>query len=445
MLAPAVLILGLATDAWSSLLLLAAVGALMAWSLLEIRSAFLVAVLLATFVDYNTGHIALELTIVCAWLAWTSLLLFWRSGWRGWTAPPAGMMPGIVVWLGACVLGVVIGVLRGNRAQDLGIELAAALWPLFGLALMQAYDRKSLVYAGVGMIGLALIHTGFGLTMLSIYQRRLGGIYFTTVTGIVIVGLWTVALLAPRRSVRVLCLLAMVPMLAHLVFSFTRGYWLGCLAGLAIATALAWGNLGRFPPKVRLRRLFMIPALIAVVAGTLGISALVFGGGDLLAAIGGRFGSSFSTKANGESLSNVIRLAEYDQAIGAALRAPVIGNGLGYTIVTRDPIFGVIKEQWFVHNYYLLIWLKLGIVGLLAFGFLIWKFVGAAKRAADSDPDWLARAWAISAIAVTGQVLVILLTNYSLADVNTAFTMAFVWGVFWAARADYCVAWWTTR
>jgi hypothetical protein len=434
-LAPAVLVLGLATDAWPLMALAASVVALCAWSLVDIRSAFLVAVFLGTFVDYNTGRLALEMGVVIAWLAWTTLVLVWRGVFVGWVRPPAEMAPGLVIWLGACALGVLVGVLHGNRPQIIGIELAAALWPFLGLGPLQAYDRKSLAFAGAGLIGIGLIHTAFGLTMLGIYQRRLGGVYFTTVTGIVLVGLWTVTLLAPSRRVRIVCLLAMVPMLAHLVLSFTRGYWLGCLAGLAVATALSWQSLTKFDRPVRSRRLLMIPALGAVVVATLAVSALVFGGDKLLAAIGGRFGSSFSTEATGEALSNVIRIAEYDRAVAAALRSPVVGSGFGSSFLMRDPFLGTPQQQGFVHNYYLLIWFKLGIVGLLAFGVLVWQFVRAALRAAGDESNWFPRAWAIATIAVTCQVLVILATNYSLADVNTAFVFAFAWGVFWATRA----------
>ncbi|HET9952521.1 MAG TPA: O-antigen ligase family protein [Candidatus Eisenbacteria bacterium] len=435
-IAPALLYLGLATGAWWPPLLLGGVVALAAWSILDIRATFVVAVLLATFVDYNTGILTLELSIVFSWIAWTALLLYWRSAWKGWVLPPGEMLPGLAVWFAACAFGAAVGLLRGNPVRNLGLELAAALWPAMGLGMMQVLGRRSAIYAGLGLVAIGLIHTGFGLTMLQVYHQRLGGIYFTTVTGIAAVMLWTAALLAPRRGIRFVCLLAMIPMLTHLLFSFTRGYWLGALAGLAAATILAWRNLGRFEPAIRARRLLLLPSLLAIAAATLGLSLLYFGGGNLLDAVGGRFSSSFSTEVSGETLSNVIRLAEYDTAIGAAMRSPIIGNGLGYAIVTREPILGTLKEQWYVHNYYLLLWLKMGIVGLAAFAFLLWRQLRAAKRTADRDSSWLARAAAITAMAVTIQVLVILLTNYSLADVTTAYVFAYVWGFFWAVRAD---------
>ncbi|HEU4335561.1 MAG TPA: O-antigen ligase family protein [Candidatus Eisenbacteria bacterium] len=433
--APLFVLAALAATPWWTPLLVAGAAALVVWSLADVRSAFVVAVLLATFVDYTTGMLTLQFAVVAGWLAWTLLVLLWRSAWTGIVRPPAAMIPAIAIWLGACAFGVANGVLRGNSLRSMGVEVAAALWPLLGIGMMQAFGRRSLPYAALGLVGIGLIHTLFGLTMLQIYQQRLGGIYFTTVTGVAAVGLWTAALLAPSGRTRVLCLAAMAPMLAHLLFSFTRGYWLGFVAGIAGASLLAWRNLGRFAPGERSRRLLAVPVLIGVIGATLVFSALYFGPGDLVGAIGGRFGSSFSTELSSETLSNVIRLEEFDRAIGAALESPILGRGLGFTFVTRDLLTRSLKDQWFVHNYYLLLWLKLGLIGLAAFGVLVWSFARAALRAADSEPSWIARAWSIAAVAITVQVLVILLTNYSLADVNTAAVVGYVWGGFWAWRA----------
>ncbi|HEV8128312.1 MAG TPA: O-antigen ligase family protein, partial [Candidatus Eisenbacteria bacterium] len=378
----------------------------------------------------------LEMTLVCSWAAWTALLLYWRSAWTGWVLPPGEMIPGIAVWLAALLMGVVIGLARGNPLRNLGLEFEAALWPLLGIAMMQVFRRRDALVVVAGFFVIGLLHTAFGLTMLQVYQRRLGGVYFTTITGVLLVLLWVLALLTPSRRTRWLCLLGIVPMAAHLLFSFTRGYWLGGIAGFVTATILAWRNLGHFEPESRGRRLWLLPSLLGIGALTLGISVLYFGSGKLLDAVGVRFGSSFSTEASGETMSNIIRLAEYDRAIGDALKSPIVGQGLGYAFVTREPILNTLREQWFVHNYYLLIWLKLGVVGLLAFAFLIGRQVRAAMRMAERDPSWIARALAISATAVTVQMLVILLTNYSLADVTTASVFATMWGLFWVVHRD---------
>ncbi|MGE5178986.1 MAG: O-antigen ligase family protein [Bacteroidota bacterium] len=432
---PALLLVGLATGAWWLLLALAAGVGLAALTASNVRLAFVVGVLLCTFVDYTTGMLTIEMTIVVAWFLWTFLLLYWRSAWKGWVRPPAELLPPLIVWSLACFMGVVLGFARGNNLHSLGIELEGALWPFLALAMIQVFRREHAAYALAGLFVIGLLHTGFGLTMLRITEHRLGGIYFTTVTGFAAVLLWTVALLTPHRRVRRLCLVAMVPMLIHLLFSFTRGYWLGALAGLATTTILAWRSLGRFGASLRDRLRLLVP-IAWIAAATVALAIVYFGSGRILDAIGGRFGSSFSTQVSGETMSNAIRLVEYDSAIAAAVKSPVVGNGFGYHIVVRDPVLGTISDHWFVHDYYLLLWLKLGVVGLAAFGYLIWRQVRAAKRVADRDASWIARVTAIGAIAVTVQILAILITNYSLADVTTASVFAYVWGFFWAVRAD---------
>ena len=409
-------------------------AALAAWSLADARVTVVVAMLMGTFVDYNAGHLTVELTIVTAWLGWSALLFVWRSGWAGWTLPPREMLAPLAVWLAVCAFGTVSGLVRGNPLRAMGIELVGAMWPFVGLVVMQAFRRRSLGYALVALVVIGCLHTVFGLSMLQVYHRRLGGIYFTTVTGIAAVGLWIAAVLAPRRRTRVLCLAAMIPMLMHLFFSFTRGYWLGFIAGFVTASALAWRDLGRFAPAVRIRRLVVVPALLVVAACTLGVAFLYFGGPNLLEAAGGRFSSSFSTQATTETLSNIVRLDEYDKAIGAALKSPIVGQGIGYSFITRDFLTRVLRDQWFVHNYYLLLWLKMGVLGLAAFAVLTVSFMRAALRVASQDEDWRVRAWSLGAVAMTVQLLVILTTNYSLADLNTASTVAFVWGVFWSVH-----------
>jgi hypothetical protein len=435
-LPPLLAMAGLAAGAWWIFFAAAAAGAILLASLADARLAVAIGLLLASFVDYNTGRLTLELSIVSAWLAWTALVILWRSAWTGWVPPPREMLPGLALWFGAFALGGVVGLFRGHSLRNMGLELFAALWPAAGLVLAQRFGRRSLPFAGLALVAIGILHTVFGLVMLAVHQQRLGGIYFTTLTGIVATGLWTASILAPSRRVRWLCLAGMVPMLLHLFFSFTRGYWLGFLVGVPIATLLAWRNLGRFEPGVRARRILLLPGLALVGVVVLGLSASFFGGERLLAAAGGRFESSFSTDWSGETLSNLIRLDEYDRAIGAAMESPVIGRGLGFSFVTRDLLTRSIRDQWFVHNYYLLLWLKLGVVGLLAFVGLLASWIAAARRFAAREPGWLARVWAIAAVAMTAQVATILLTNYSLADVTTASVVAYVWGVFWAVRAE---------
>jgi O-antigen ligase len=402
-----------------------AAGALL-WSLLDFRIAFPVLVLLASFVDTGGGHLWPQLMVVYGWLGWCALLTLWRGAWRPWRPLPSRARAGILLWSAVCLLGGVIGFLVGNDKRYLVLELVGALWPAAIFLIGQAVNRRGLVIAGVALVLISLAHTVFGLVWLKIAHQRLGGVYFTTVPGFTLVGLWTVALLSPRTRWRVVALVCMVPLLTHQFFSFTRGYWLGIFAGMVIATFIVWRKPGGgLSPRATLNAL---AGLAAMVALTFAISVLYFGKEDVLQWAGRRFQSSFSVQSANETGSNIMRLAEYSLAIDAARASPWVGRGWGYLIVNQDPFTGRRFEQGVIHNYYVFLWLKLGVLGLVCFGFFVWRMLAEGMKWGDRQQEWLPRAWLIAAVAMTVQALVICLTNYSLNDFCTGIYLAFVWG-----------------
>jgi O-antigen ligase len=413
---------------------LLAVTALL-WSLFDFRVAFPVLVLLASFVDTQGGSLWIQLMVVYGWLGWCALLTVWRGAWRPWRTLPRRTRTAILVWTAICLLGGAIGWLVGNDKRYLMLELVGALWPAAIFLITQASDRRGLLYAGIALVLISLAHTAFGLTWFKIAHSRLGGVYFTTVPGFTVVGLWTVALLAPRPRWRWIALVLMVPLLTHQFFSFTRGYWLGILAGMAVATIIVWrqpGGVSGLSPRATLS---VLGGLAAMVALTFAISTLFFGKEDVLQWAGRRFQSSFSVESGGETGSNIMRLAEYSLAIDAARESPWVGRGWGFLIVDQDPFTGRRFEQGVIHNYYVFLWLKLGVLGLLAFGWFVWRMLSEGLRWGKREREWMPRAWLIAAVSMLVQALVICLSNYSLNDFCTGIYLAFVWGVALGAGA----------
>jgi hypothetical protein len=429
---PAALVVGVAAGMGNLLALALGGAALLVWSLVDVRVTFLTAVLAASFVDYSGGRLTLELGIVCAWLAWTGMILFWRHAWVGWKRPPAGVLLPLAVWGGACALGLILGFLNGNSTKFLGLEILAAGWPFLALGVMQVYRQRDLGFVLKWMFAIGLGHTVYGMVMLRIIGHRIGNVYFTTIPAIIAVGFWIGALFSPRPALRFLFLLGMVPLLTHLFFSFTRGYWLGFIVAIVVSTILTWRALNRSGtramPRIAGASAGMTLALLLMGS----VAVLYVGGGDVFESAGRRFGSSFSSDASGETASNIFRLVEYAEALQAIFESPVVGHGFGHTIEFRDPFLGDRSNPWFIHNYYLYAAVKMGVLGLLAFGFLIWRLLRNAQRLMARDIPWQTRAWAIGCIAVTLQVLAILLTNFNMAEVNTAFLVAFAWGVLWS-------------
>jgi len=404
----------------------------MVWSLRDPRTGFLIVVLLASFVNYSAGRLLLELGIVYGWLLWMALVVWWRSAWVLPVRLPRRMKAPLIVWTLACLAAGLTGFVSGNNSHFLGIQFAGALWPVVSVLMCQGLSRKNLIGAAIGLVIISLAHVVFGVSAIRTAHERLGGVYFTPVPGQVAMLLWGAALMAPQRRWRLASLVLMAILLLHQILSFTRGYWLGILAGMAVVTALVW-TLAPWPERwtVVRRTGFLAGGMSAALAVLLVSSSLV-GGMSVLQAAGRRFGSSFSVEASSETASNVMRLLEYSQAVDAARQSPVLGKGFGSAFVIVDPFVGQRSVDPLVHNYYLYITVKMGLVGLAAFIFLIWRFFRTTLPPLRGERDWVSRVWLIAAIAMTVQVLVISLTNYSLNDANTGAPFAFLWAGAWA-------------
>jgi O-antigen ligase len=427
------LVVALATRLGAPAAGLAAVVLGFFWSLRDIRIAYLVMVLLASFINYNGGQLAIELGILYGWIGWTALLTFWRGAWIVPASVPRAVLPALVLWAIVSTAGALLGLFSGNNIRILLIELGGVTWPVIAVLACRAHDRRSLALAGLGLVLISLVHTVFGLVWLKILGQRIGGIYFMPIPGFTAVGLWAWALLTPRRWWRWVAYAVIVALLTHQLFSFTRGYWLGILAGLVTATLLIGRKLvcAGVPAGHVGRRVVAGAATVAVIMVL--ASAVYFGDrGGLLGAAESRFQSAFTVHSSDETSSNIMRLAEYSIAAGTIRQSPWVGQGWGYLIRNRDPVMGTWYTRGFVHNLYLFLWLKVGLIGLGVFVYLMWRFCKRAWSQARSEPDWQASAWGISAVAMTVHALVIGLTNYNLSDFNTGIYMAFIWGIVWA-------------
>jgi O-antigen ligase len=434
---PAIAVALIAAELWQIAVALFLIGTLVLASVQNVRIAILLGVGLATFTNYGAGRLTFEISIIASWLVWSGLIIFIRSKWVGWKFPRRPVMMAAAIWLVVCLLGAVHGVINQNSMRFLLLEVLAAGWPLLSFAVLQAFGSNKLRFVLVGLVLIGLIHSFYGLSALQIFGQRIGGVYFTTVPAVVAVFLWVFVLLTERRGLRWAALLAMVPMIVHLFFSFTRGYWLAFIAAMIVATALAWRSLAKFDPGQRWRPVRMLGELAAIVLLATVVAILYSGEGAILDTAGSRFSSAFRAEvADSETASNVFRLIEFAEAIRMSLASPVVGYGFGAVLASQDPFLGTRTTQWFIHNYYLLIWYKLGLIGLIAFGLLIFSLVRDALRVGFGSTDLEVRVTAIGAMAFTVQVLVISLTNFNLALLNVAFLFAFVWGAYWAASSE---------
>lgn len=437
--APAIAVVLIAADLWRPALLILTLGVLVVLSIQNVRVALVLGVLIAGFTDYAMGGLIYRIGILVVWLVWCGFILLLRSRWMGWKLPPRSVLIALAVWQAACLLGAVNGLFVQNNIRFLLLELLSASWPLLALVVLQAFERKHFRLLLWSLVIMGLAQSGVGLVALHIAGHRLGGVFFTTIPAMVAVVLWILAILTERKELRTVAILTMIPLILHLFFSFTRGYWLAFIVAMVVATLLAWRTLLKTNPGARWRPARMLSALL-LIGGVTATAAIFYAGGDVLDTASQRFSSAFRVEVEDrQTASNIFRLIEYAEAVRMASESPVVGKGFGAVLESEDPFLGVRTIQWFIHNYYLLTLVKLGAVGLLAFGFLIFRLIRNALKVVGGEACFEARVLGISAVALTIEVLVISLTNFNLAMITVAFFLALIWGAFWAmsyARAE---------
>jgi O-antigen ligase len=180
--------------------------------------------------------------------------------------------------------------------------------------------------------------------------------------------------------------------LAGIVVSFSRGAWLGTLAAAAVlAIGLAWPRAARDRARaLRLAWLLGLGAAVLVLAGL-----------------------ALSVRGDLRGGSTPVRLLLWREALGY-IRLHPLGIGLDQFGIYHDPrsplslidpVLVGTSEQFAAHPHNLLldIWLRLGPLGLLAFGWLIVRFLRAVLRHAD-QPLLLGAAAAMVAALAHGLV-----------------------------------------
>jgi O-antigen ligase len=159
-----------------------------------------------------------------------------------------------------------------------------------------------------------------------------------------------------QRWVRWLSLCILLFFSLSLVLTFSRGYWIGTLVGIVVLFLLA-------RPSERRRLGFLT---VIGVCGSIGLMFLVFPSifVDLVVTVVNRF---FSSALAFEDVSVTNRFAE-SRAVWQLISAnPIAGAGLGSEIAFYHLLRRATQHTFYIHNAYLYLWFKFGIVGLIVF------------------------------------------------------------------------------
>jgi len=168
----------------------------------------------------------------------------------------------------------------------------------------------------------------------------------------------------------------------------------------------------------------LIKWLLIVVVLSVGIQRL-FLRGNGLERFGARFLSSFSTKLSSSTFSNVTRLLEYGLAFEKIKSKPIFGHGVGYKLSYVDPILRERIRSGIVHQFYIMIILKMGLIGPFAFLWVYYVFFREGLRGSRKIEDSYYKGLAYGFMANSIEELVISFTNHQFATVDNNFYLAF--------------------
>ena len=407
---------------------LAALGLILSSRPLQPFPVLVVVAGMATYVNGSGGHLTRELSILTVVLAYGGLCVAATMMRGGWGVPRSPLTTTVLLFEAWTLIAAAHGVLAGYELRYLGLELLPLLGLLIammagGLRLESADLRLALWAFNLFSMG----HVVLGFISYAVNRVRAGGLWFTPIPGLMALLLFNLAIREPKGRTRTLWIVLMSLNLLHQVISLTRGYWMGLAAGFLLSF-LVYGGRGPHARERWQRILAVLGWLAALVVVGVVVSGAVFGWGNTAAIFGARLISSVGTEHNTESASNFERILEWVASAKKIAEAPWVGHGLGLTLHIRHPVYQVTSSQWFIHQMYLWIWLKEGLIGLVGMLAVLAAATVAGVRAARRLPPREA-AWAAAAAASTLYTVGLGFTNYPMAMVNSTFLMVLQWGI----------------
>jgi hypothetical protein len=281
-------------------------------------------------------------------------------------------------------------------------------------------DRRQVMRLLTGAMALAIVKAILGLI-------EVAGHYGTAIEGastltyyepvanwLIMIAMLTVfAALLARVRLPLWVLLGTPLLIACLVLSYRRSFWIGAVLGVMLVVMLGTSSAGR--------RL-LVPATLGVIAAILLLGSINF---QSQSPIVKRVSSLAPAKLE-TNVQDSYRLDERANVLGAIDEHPI--TGLGVTIpwaATVQPLSVEHEEgRQYVHFAALWFWLKLGILGLFAYVGLIAGSMTLAWQAWRRSTEPLLRAFGLASLCgIAG--LIAIDTTASFTGVEPRFTLLF--------------------
>jgi O-antigen ligase len=349
------------------------------------------------------------------------VVLFAVAVLRRWPMPlgrEARFVGGAVaVFIAAELIGVFVGLAHGATFADVSHGLApviywAAFWPIAAYLDHRGGQRQLLAIAAgltvVGVflqlsqfLGLAGSHRFFLTTPLDHNTIAEQGTFLRIrppgLTLMYLVGIFAIAYLlwGPARRRRVAIVLAGASLLS-VALSLNRNMAIALVLGFAVAVFVV-------PGGSRVLAMFAIVGCLVVFAYP-GIGNWS-GQTGTVSAIAARF-TSIDNYSGLKTDTLDDRFYENGQAIKTLKQNPLLGVGwgasYGATVTAWENGELVTRRRDFIHQQYLGIWLRTGVLGLCAFLAALWLAFRVASRETRGDQStrWIAGGAVVSLVAI---------------------------------------------
>jgi hypothetical protein len=308
-----------------------------------------------------------------------------RSRTRKPIATPGAMTLPLLLLAVAALCGLIVGRSADASAIDMlnGLRsvLTLALVPFLVVNLIET--RRELEWVLGATVVVVLVKTAFGGVAWLIGAGRVieGTVltYYAPLANLLLMAFVLGVLAARLRGAdlpRIVLWLAPLA-LAVLILSFRRNFWIALVLGAVLVVLVAVGARGR---------------LLLVPAGVLIVIALYFG---LTALSGSQSDSPVVQRAQSLTPSKVqgnaqdrYRLDEQRNVRAEIARHPVLGIGLGVPWTARYPLAQALPGgRQYTHVLLFWYWLKLGLLGVIAYLWTMAAAVSTGLRVWRTDYD----------------------------------------------------------
>jgi hypothetical protein len=333
----------------------------------------------------------------------------------------------LALGLGLLVLAMIAGAVTGHatgaslRSVVTGENVLAYLLFLPLAVVNLEVERRKVIWV-IGVIAaLAIVKAVFGLVevfghygapieghaTLSYYEPAANWLLMVTLFGIL-------AMILARAKPPLWLLLGAPLLIASLVVSYRRSFWIATVLGLLLVLMLGTTPAGR-------RMLVPVGLLLVVSVWLLGSVGFQSSGSPIV-----RRAESLSPSKLEANVQDRYRLDERANVLGAIGEHPITGIGLTvpWSATFRPLSVEHPEGRLYVHFAALWFWLKLGILGLLAYIALLGGGALLAWQAWRASAEPVARAFALASLcAIAG--LAVLDTTASFTGVDPRFTVLF--------------------